>query len=79
MSDARRLAEAHYQEMNDNDFSAAGDIFSPDLETIEPGSGSLVGLEPALRTVRHSRRPSLTSEWRSSLSPLTVTGSCWRA
>jgi len=52
MSDARRLAEAHYREMNEKDFSAAGDIFSPDVETIEPGSGSLVGLEAC---VAHSQ------------------------
>lgn len=52
MSDARRLAEAHYREMDEKDFSAAGDIFSPDVETVEPGTGSFVGMEAC---VAHSQ------------------------
>jgi steroid delta-isomerase-like uncharacterized protein len=45
MSEARDLAEAHYRSFNERDFSRAAEIYSPDLVTIEPGSGTMEGID----------------------------------
>ena len=48
MSEARDLAQAHYQAFNERDFSRAKDIYSPDVVTVEPGSGRIDGLDAFL-------------------------------
>jgi ketosteroid isomerase-like protein len=42
----QRLVDRHYREVNSNDYSDAGDIFSADVVTEPPGSGPLTGIEP---------------------------------
>ena len=45
MSEMRSLVERHYAQVAAGDWQAAAEIFSPDLETIEPGAGTMRGLE----------------------------------
>ena len=45
MSETRVLAEAHYQSFNDRNFSRASEIYSPDVVTIEPGTGTVHGID----------------------------------
>ena len=42
----QQIVDRHYREVNANDFSDAGDIFSADVVTEAPGSGPLSGIEP---------------------------------
>jgi ketosteroid isomerase-like protein len=42
----QQLVDRHYREVNTNDYSDAGDIFSADVVTEAPGSGALSGIEP---------------------------------
>jgi ketosteroid isomerase-like protein len=42
----QQLIDRHYAEINGNDFSDAGDLFSPDVATQLPGTGPLTGIEP---------------------------------
>jgi ketosteroid isomerase-like protein len=42
----RQIVDRHYREVNTNDFSDAGDIFTPDVVTEAPGSGPMTGIEP---------------------------------
>jgi steroid delta-isomerase-like uncharacterized protein len=43
MSETRHLIDLHYAAFNERDFSKASQIYSPDVVTIEPGSGRMVG------------------------------------
>jgi steroid delta-isomerase-like uncharacterized protein len=52
MSEARDLAQAHYRAFNERDFSRANEIYSPDVVTIEPGSGRIDGLDAFLAHTR---------------------------
>ena len=45
MSEMRSLVERHYAQVAAGDWQAAEEIFSPELETIEPGAGTMKGLE----------------------------------
>lgn len=45
MSEVRELALAHYRAFNERDFSNVSKTHSPDLVTIEPGSGTIEGIE----------------------------------
>jgi ketosteroid isomerase-like protein len=41
----QQLVDRHYREVNTNDYSDAGDIFSADVVTEPPGSGPITGIE----------------------------------
>ena len=45
MSEARELAEQHNRIFNERDWSAAAQVYSPDVVTIEPGAGTMHGIE----------------------------------
>jgi ketosteroid isomerase-like protein len=40
-----QIVDRHYAEINGNDFSDAADLFSPDVTTEAPGTGTLTGIE----------------------------------
>src|SRR3954447_14502968 len=43
MSETRNLIDMHYAAFNERDFSKTSQIYSPDVVTIEPGSGRMEG------------------------------------
>src|SRR3954462_10798253 len=43
MSETRDLIDMHYAAFNERDFSKTSQIYSPDVVTIEPGSGRMEG------------------------------------
>ncbi|MHB8646226.1 MAG: ester cyclase [Thermomicrobiales bacterium] len=47
MSVLRSLVERHYEQFANNDWdtATAAEIFSPDVETIDPGAGTMRGIE----------------------------------
>jgi ketosteroid isomerase-like protein len=45
MSSPLELVEQHYRNMSSADIDAEDELFSPDVETIDPGAGTLLGLE----------------------------------
>jgi steroid delta-isomerase-like uncharacterized protein len=45
MSEARELAEQHNRTFNERAWSRASQIYSPDLVTVEPGAGTIHGIE----------------------------------
>ena len=49
MSETADLVREHYRAFNERDWSVANRIYSPDLLTIEPSSGSLRGIDAFLR------------------------------
>jgi steroid delta-isomerase-like uncharacterized protein len=48
MSETRELAELHYSSFNERDYSRASQIYSPDVVTVEPGSGRMEGIDAFL-------------------------------
>ena len=42
----QQLVDRHYAEINGNDFSDVGELFSPDVVTQAPGTAPLTGIEP---------------------------------
>ncbi len=49
MTSPLELVEQHYRNVSLADINAEDEIFSPDVQTIDPGAGTLVGLD-ALKT-----------------------------
>ena len=45
MSSPLELVEQHYRNMSSADIDAEDKLFSPDVETVDPGAGTLLGLE----------------------------------
>jgi|1185.fasta_scaffold59849_2 steroid delta-isomerase-like uncharacterized protein len=52
MSETRDLIDMHYAAFNERDFSKASQIYSPDVVTVEPGSGRMEGPDAV---VAHAR------------------------
>lgn len=45
MANLRALVERHYHNMSSGNIDAESDIFSPNVETLDPSAGTLHGLE----------------------------------
>src|SRR6266576_2349125 len=45
MSSPLELVEQHYRNVSSADIDAEDELFSPDVETVDPGAGTLLGLE----------------------------------
>jgi ketosteroid isomerase-like protein len=48
MSTLRSLVEKHYARIADKEWDRAAEVFTPDVETTEPGAGTMHGLEAAV-------------------------------
>jgi ketosteroid isomerase-like protein len=44
MSALRALVEKHYAQVGNKEWDRAGEVFTPDVETTEPGAGTMRGL-----------------------------------
>src|SRR5258708_12230397 len=44
MSSPLELVEQHYRNVSSADIDAEDELFSPDVETVDPGAGTLLGL-----------------------------------
>jgi len=45
MTSPLELVEQHYRNVSSADIDAEDELFSPDVETVDPGAGTLLGLE----------------------------------
>ena len=45
MASPLELVEQHYRNVSSADIDAEDELFSPDVETIDPGAGTLHGIE----------------------------------
>ncbi len=58
MASPLELVEQHYRNVSSANIDAEDELFSPDVETIDPGAGTLRGLPGSSRTFSRSTVPA---------------------